>query len=183
MNFELTEISTQQRSTLQKNYDVKKGESYFDTDGKEIFIKTPVANNNFNVRNVFFLTDREPLVIVHITDDTEIERKEEVSQFFLEVDLNFSDLIVVGRKPFNLHPADHLKVVVFNDDTVITAFNLLEETEVISGFGFNLPNTINPDNGRILVEEARKYISIKAYFDGGYFKPKESGGGVIIEGP
>lgn len=180
MNFQLTHISEHAKNSLQENYDLKRKESYFNLNQRKIILRTPVSNNKFVVKGIFYLTKGEPLLIVHITDMTEVARKEHPSKFFLDINIDFDDVIVVDSNEFYLHPDDHLSVIIFNDDTIINKVNILEETQISRGFNYLSSNS--PSNG-LIIKEVKTLVNINAFGNGGYFEPKESGGGVIITGP
>ncbi|WP_298880698.1 hypothetical protein [uncultured Polaribacter sp.] len=153
-------------------------ENYFNLTDNEIHLKIPLPNNNFSRKEAYYLGKfgKRKAILVHITDGTEnsVCGDSDTSNALNTV-IKFSEVNVdiIGKK-LKLKKNDKLYVYIVNDTTI----DFLKNQERIKSklFKMFLKGDHNWGCDDIYLK------SEKAFYNKD-FRPKEAGGGIIVEGP
>ncbi|WP_298764315.1 hypothetical protein [uncultured Polaribacter sp.] len=141
------------------NLDVLKGESYFNLKEEHLQLRIPVTNTDFKIYHTLSLVlNGKKTIILTITDSKPVSISGSLGDFLLEEKISFSSFIGAS---LNLTKSDSLEVIVINDDSFASK-NKDEIKTILQDFH------IQKENNKIKID---------------YFKPREIGGGVIVEGP
>ncbi|WP_064965489.1 hypothetical protein [Tenacibaculum ovolyticum] len=116
-----------------KNLDVSPNVSYYQyQQGKKyIQIETPVPNKNYKVLNAYY-DNREiySTIIIHITDNTSSQAREQSMSHLLKGKIKFKDLKNINPSLPSFDPIDSKKivhVVIYNDDGTLNKFTRPDE--------------------------------------------------------
>lgn len=169
------EISPEEKDAYDFLLQIKKGKgfSYFTDNGTgrkdSLRLKIPVANKNYKFINAYNVFNNNNIphktIVVHITDSTERISCGDTITHILDVKLSARD---IHGANLDVEKNDKLSIFVIND--------------TFSSFNQNRSNYIS---------EIKKYLPINITncnqitfpFNKDIFEPKESGGGVIVNGP
>lgn len=159
------------------NFYITPKESYFNNTSTSVFIKIPVPNNNYKIKGVYDLAKFMSiggtvnnfrginLILLHVTDGTADTGFGINTKFFLEGEIKYNEILDHTCQPsgFSMERHEGLIVIIYNDNgNLLPCQRITEE----------------------MTEEEKAHIfkTFTAFYDDGAL-PKESGGGVIIEGP
>ena len=153
-------------------------ENYFNLNENKILLKIPIPNNNFSKKEVYYLgkTGKRKAILVHITDGTEnsvCSYSEALKTLNTEINVSDINIDIIGKK-LKLKKNDKLYVYIVNDTTI----DFLKNQEKIKSKLFKMflkgDHSWNCDD---------TYLKSEKAFYNKDFRPKEAGGGIIVEGP
>lgn len=155
--FEITEIKTTSKTTpYQSNLEVQSGPSYFNVETNRVQLQIPIATGNFQYYNSYDISsDTQKALFVVISDNSNKTSLEKEITHLMDGFIGFDSI----NNFSSLNTEEELLVIIYNDN--IDHFTSNQE-EILADFRNQVLT------GTVSMFERR---------------PRESGGGVIVEGP
>lgn len=139
--------------------------SYFDLNKKHLKIQFPTKNDNYFVKEVYFLGKfSNPIIFIHISDGTSNSTRGFEKKFIADIKYPLNKIISCSNNDLDLSNEKEVIVYIYNDNSDLNCYSALLRV-------FKISYNQSP------------FISHKLTSESALLPQEGNDGGVIIEGP